>query len=115
MNILKALFGEPAPSVSADETKLQLDAKKGPFLLDVRQDFEFRDAHIKGSTLIPLSQLSARMSELPKDRPIICVCRSGGRSGRAARDLVQAGYEAVNMRGGIGAWQRAGYPLKKGR
>jgi rhodanese-related sulfurtransferase len=52
---------------------------------------------------------------LPQDREIICVCRSGNRSGAAARQLVAAGYNAFNLRGGMNSWQRAGLPIKRGR
>jgi rhodanese-related sulfurtransferase len=85
-------------------------------LLDVREPPEYADAHLAGSTLIPLGQLSLRLNELPRDRPIVAVCRSGNRSGVAARLLARAGFPPVqNLRGGIIAWARGGLPLQRGR
>jgi rhodanese-related sulfurtransferase len=54
------------------------------------------------------------MSELPKDREIICVCASGSRSSSAARQLTSSGYNVLNLSGGMGQWQRAGLPVKRG-
>jgi rhodanese-related sulfurtransferase len=54
------------------------------------------------------------MGDLPKDRVILVVCRSGGRSSAAARELSAAGYEVINMRGGMIDWQSAGLPIRKG-
>jgi rhodanese-related sulfurtransferase len=64
-------------------------------------------------SLIPLGELHQRLNELPKDRDIICVCRSGNRSGSATRQLSEAGFRAKNLNGGMIAWSRANYPIKK--
>jgi rhodanese-related sulfurtransferase len=53
------------------------------------------------------------MKELPKDREIVCVCRSGHRSKSAAKQLVAAGYSASNMKGGMLAWGWSKLPVKK--
>ena len=85
-----------------------------PLVLDVRQPAEYKSGHIAGTKLIPLHELQDKITQLPKDRPIIAVCRSGSRSGRAARILTEAGYEVENLRGGMIAWEMAGFPVKKG-
>lgn len=86
----------------------------GPVLLDVRERDEFNGGHIAGAKLIPLGQLRQRLSELPKDRPIICICRTGRRSGIAASHLANAGFEDVtNLVGGMVAWQRKRYPVER--
>jgi rhodanese-related sulfurtransferase len=93
-------------------------AKNGtaPYLLDVREDHEFSGGHIAGARLIPLSDLGRRLDEIPRDRTVVCICRSGRRSGIAANQLVQAGFEDVyNMNGGMMAWNRMSYPLQKGK
>ena len=59
---------------------------------------------------MPLDQLGDRYTELPTDRPIVVICRSGGRSAKAAEALVSAGYEAVNLAGGMKAWVADGLP-----
>jgi rhodanese-related sulfurtransferase len=82
------------------------------YLLDVREREEYAEAHIADSVLIPLGQLSRKLSSIPKDSTIIAICRSGNRSGVAADLLRRAGYSTVlNLRGGIIAWARAGLPL----
>ncbi|MFM8304209.1 MAG: rhodanese-like domain-containing protein [Actinomycetota bacterium] len=83
----------------------------GAFLLDVRNDDEWEVGHAPAATLVPLGQLSERHTELPADRRIVVVCRSGGRSGQATEALVAAGYDAVNLAGGMQAWAALGLPV----
>ncbi len=114
MNILQTLFGGSSNSLSVADLKARIDSQQDPFIVDVRQPDEYRGGHILGAKLIPLDQLKHRMKELPRDRDILCVCQSGARSSIATAQLVNAGYKAVNMRGGMSGWQRAGYLVKKG-
>ena len=114
MNLLSGLFGPPVPTLSAKELSEKLKTTKCPLVIDVRQPEEYRDAHIAGAKLMPLGELNKYMQELPKDREIVCVCASGNRSSSATRQLVNAGYTAINMNGGMSGWQRAGLPVKKG-
>lgn len=84
----------------------------GAFMLDVREPFEWQEYHMPGAVLIPLGQLSRRVSEVPKDRPIVVVCRSGNRSEVGRDILLQAGFIAVtSMDGGMRAWRNAGLPV----
>ncbi len=80
-------------------------------LLDVREDDEWRAGHIDGAQHIPLGQLGDRLSELPAERSIVAVCRSGSRSAAAVRGLRQLGYTAENLDGGVTAWTKAGLAL----
>ncbi|HFE66175.1 MAG TPA: rhodanese-like domain-containing protein [Chloroflexi bacterium] len=114
MNFFKKLFA-PVPALSAAEARERLREKPKPFLLDARTSSEYREGHIPGAALIPLHELDGRMRKLPKNREIICVCRSGNRSRRAAKQLLAAGYTAVNLKGGMRAWNKAGYKIKKGK
>ncbi len=113
MNFLGQLFGSPIPAISAVELQEKLKSASRPMVLDVREPVEFREGHIAGAVLIPLGELQRRVSELSKDKEIVCVCASGSRSSTAVRQLVAAGYQVFNMRGGMFAWQRAGLPIKK--
>lgn len=115
MNIIKSLFGGSSTSLSPGEAKIRIESDAALTILDVRQANEFRDGHIAGAKLIPLNELPQRMSELSKDTEILCVCRSGSRSGTATSKLNSAGYQAINLRGGIVGWQMAGFPVKKGK
>jgi rhodanese-related sulfurtransferase len=114
MNILSGLFGSPVPTLSASDLQEKLKNGRQPYVLDVRQPEEFRSGHIIAAELIPLGELSGRIKDLPTDREIVCVCQSGSRSVSATRKLIAAGYNAINMEGGMIAWQRARLPFKKG-
>ena len=83
-------------------------------LLDVREPHEFAGGHIEGAKLIPLGQLESRLMELPVNRPVLCICRSGARSLTATRRLQVAGRVAKNLRGGMLGWTEAGLPIRRG-
>ncbi len=82
------------------------------FLLDVREQDEWDAGHVPGSVHIPMRELGARQSELPSDRTILCVCRSGNRSGMVTRALADAGYAAENLDGGLQSWEASGLGLE---
>jgi len=105
----------PAPSKSlpAEVTAADAMAKRdqGAFILDVRQPEEWAEYHVPGSTLIPLSELAARSNEVPKDREVVVVCRSGNRSATGRDILIKAGFTQVtSLKGGLSGWKTAGYP-----
>lgn len=82
-------------------------------LLDVRTPREYQfDGHIEGSRLVPLPSLLQRTAELPKDKTIVCICRSGNRSYTACEMLAAQGYDVVNLSGGMIGWRMAGLPNK---
>jgi len=86
-------------------------------LVDVREQDEYRGelGHIPGSTLVPLSTLGVAAREWPYDRSVVVVCRSGGRSGKAALQLAQAGFSRVaSLRGGMRNWTAQGLPVQRG-
>jgi rhodanese-related sulfurtransferase len=83
----------------------------GAWLLDVREDDEWQAGHAPGATHIPLGQLGARAAEVPKTETVYVICRSGGRSARAAFALVGAGWDAINVAGGMQDWAAAGKPM----
>jgi rhodanese-related sulfurtransferase len=80
-------------------------------LVDVREDHEWSAGHIEGALHIPLGSLKDRLDGIPKDRPVVTVCRTGPRSERGAGTLKEAGYEADFLAGGVAAWEAAGGPL----
>jgi phage shock protein E len=98
--------------IAVDEAN-KLYQSKGAFFLDVREQSEWDSFHIPGTTLVPLGQLPQRLSEVPKDRPIVVVCRSGNRSQQGRDILKQAGYTNVtSMAGGVAAWKTQGYSIE---
>ena len=82
----------------------------GAMLLDVRHQEEWDAGHAPDAVLVPLDELGDRYTELPTDQPIVVICRSGARSARAAEALVGAGYNAVNLAGGLPCVTDAGAP-----
>ena len=91
--------------INARELKALCDRNARHLLLDVREPDEYAHCKISGSVLIPLGELPARFSELPKDREIVVHCHHGGRSAQAARFLAEQGFAGVkNLTGGIDAW-----------
>jgi rhodanese-related sulfurtransferase len=81
------------------------------WLLDVREDDEWAAGHVPGASHIPLSQLGGRTGELPHDKEIFVICRSGHRSARVTQALNGAGWQALNVAGGMQDWAAAGRPM----
>lgn len=113
MSLWQRLWGPKVAKLTPQELYAHLQTTEGaPLLvLDVRQPFETRAGLIPGAHAIPLTQLRQRLTELPHDRTIVCVCRSNHRSPIAARLLAQAGFSVLDMREGMLGWERAGLPL----
>jgi sulfur-carrier protein adenylyltransferase/sulfurtransferase len=80
--------------------------KRPHLLIDVREPFENAASRIEGGQLIPLGQLPAHIANLPKDETVVVYCRSGNRSGVAVAMLRAQGFDALNMVGGMLAWER---------
>jgi len=99
--------------ISVSQAKDLYDS--GAFVLDVRQPEEWNEVHIPNTTLIPLGELQSRLSEVPKDKQVVVVCRSGNRSQEGRDILLKAGFENVtSMAGGMNQWSAAGYPTVSG-
>lgn len=84
------------------------------FLLDVREDDEWSAGHAEGAVHIPMGSIPAQFDEVTKaadGRTVHVVCRSGGRSAQVAQYLIGQGLEAVNVAGGMQAWDAAGRPM----
>ena len=76
-----------------------------PFLLDVREQWEFDTCHVDGAVLMPMNSIPARIDDLDEDAAIVCICHHGARSMQVARFLVSNGFaEVANIAGGIDAW-----------
>jgi rhodanese-related sulfurtransferase len=87
--------------------------QKGAFVLDVRTQEEWNEFHAPNTTLIPLDQLASRLNEVPRDRQVVVVCRSGNRSQQGRDILLNAGFEQVtSMTGGLNEWRASGYPVE---
>jgi sulfur-carrier protein adenylyltransferase/sulfurtransferase len=101
--------GNGVPELEAAELARRLQGAAPPFLLDVREPWEWAVGSLetKGARLIPLGELEHRTAEIPRDRPVVVYCRVGERSRTAARRLLDAGWtEVYNLAGGIQEWVR---------
>ena len=98
-------------AISVDEAHEKYQA--GAFVLDVRTQEEWDEYHAPNTTLIPLDQLVARLNEIPRDREIVVVCRSGNRSQQGRDILLEAGFKQVtSMNNGLKEWRSKGYPIE---
>jgi len=108
------LLFRPAPALPAEISSMQAfeEYRQGALFLDVRSQAEWSQGHIQDSLLIPLDELPRRLGELPRDRDIVVVCKSGVRSREGAALLREAGFARVTcLTGGLQSWIAAGYPL----
>ena len=108
--LLAGLFRRTPPGITVAEAHAATNHGSA-VLLDVREIQEWQAGHAPQADHIPLGQLEGRLTELPRDRQIITVCRSGRRSALAAQQLSGQDYQAVNLTGGMTAWADAGLPV----
>jgi rhodanese-related sulfurtransferase len=121
MSLLSRLFGTTESSPDNGASQAVVDVREasrrqaaGALLIDVREPAEWQQGHAPGATLIPLGTLPSRLAEVPRDRDVLLICRSGNRSGSAQRQLQQLGYQrVVNVAGGMTAWSSAGLPVAR--
>lgn len=105
--------GVPAVDVLTAAERLAGD--EPPLLVDVREPDEFHVVRVGGSVLLPLSTFMQQYQQLPGDRPLLILCRSGNRSSAATAHLLANGWRDVNnVAGGIIDWERAGLPVNRG-
>jgi rhodanese-related sulfurtransferase len=116
-----AVLQKPPTAAASLPTEITIDqaAQKrdqGAYILDVREPSEWTSFHIPGATLIPLGDLPNRVKEVPKDREVVVVCRTGHRSAQGRDILLNAGFTRVtSMAGGVTQWQAQGLPIATGQ
>ena len=119
MSLFSRLFGtsESTSNSSPQAIDVQEASRRqaaGALLVDVREPSEWSQGHAPKARLIPLDSLASRLSEIPREREVLLICRSGNRSGTAQRQLLRLGYEQVyNVSGGMNAWAGAGLPVQR--
>jgi rhodanese-related sulfurtransferase len=111
MGWYERLFGGGVTSISPQEAYQRLQRDPMTVIVDVRQPSETASGSVPDAVLIPLTEFAGRLAELPRDRPILTICRSSHRSPLAARQLKRAGYNVTNVSGGTMAWEKAGLPF----
>jgi rhodanese-related sulfurtransferase len=100
------------PEIDIAEAQRRIAA--GTPVIDVREPDEYVEGHVPGAPLIPLGDVPDRVGEVPSGGEVLVICKSGGRSRRAAEHLRSQGIDAVNVAGGTMAWIEAGHPVVTG-
>ncbi|MHB8658475.1 MAG: rhodanese-like domain-containing protein [Solirubrobacteraceae bacterium] len=93
-------------ALSPTEVNLRTDVQ----IVDVRSRREWQSGRVSRAKHIPLDQLPGRLEELDRAQPVAFICQSGARSKMATKLAAQAGLDAININGGMSAWQRSGLP-----
>ena len=100
-------------NIDTDTAKKHYDNKVE--FLDIREQHEFDQVHIPGSTLLPMSEMNSRWNEIPKDKEVVVYCRTGNRSAVLLGQLAQMGYtNLLNLEKGIVDWHQKQYPIEFG-
>lgn len=90
--------------------------REGAYVVDVREPYEYAMGHVPGAVNIPLGRFTAEVGQLPKDRKLVVVCASGGRSSQASAYLVGQGFSGEkvgNLEGGTYGWMSAGFEVER--
>lgn len=100
------------PEISVAQLQAAL-AGASPLVLDVRELYEWRQVHLPTALHIPMNEVPARLGELPQDQPIVVLCAHGSRSYGVAGYLIEQGYQASSLAGGITQWARDGGEISR--
>lgn len=112
MGIFDWLLGPSAEDIAPEEAyQRHFETDQPTMIVDVRQPPEWKGGVIPGAVCIPLTQIGRRMAELPQDHQILAICHSSHRSPIAARRLKKAGFEVLNIEGGMQAWREQDLPV----
>lgn len=113
MGLLDYFLGPAVEKVSPEEAYAKYAAGDGKALIvDVRQPAEWGAGTIPGAARAPLTHLGDALEELPRDRQLLTICASNHRSPLAARRLKKAGFDVLDVAGGMKAWRAAGLPVE---
>jgi rhodanese-related sulfurtransferase len=104
---------KPSPRIDVHELARVLASAAAPLVIDVRMPAEYRAVHLEPSRCVPLDELAGRRRELPRDRELVLVCRTGARARLAAAEL--GDFRTRVLDGGLVAWQEAGHPVVEGK
>ena len=100
-----------APAIDVDLAAASTGGVSDVVLIDVREHQEWMAGHAPTARHVPMSELPTRVDDLPRDVRLVCVCRSGNRSGQVTAWLRRLGYDALNMTGGMQRWAGNGHPV----
>lgn len=109
-----AAWSQPAaPMVELSAMRQALE-QKSAVVIDIREPDEHAAGVAEGARLLPMSQLKRRLDEIPRDRPVLLVCGTQGRSANVVASLRERGYTQVQyVKGGMSGWTQKGWPVVK--
>jgi len=111
----QAMLRTTSAVAEIDVEGLERRSQEDAVVLDVREPEEYAQGHVPGAINLPQAELASRLEELPHDRTLLTMCRSGSRSLRAAQFLKQVGFNRVaSVKGGTEAWRAVGKQLAFG-
>jgi rhodanese-related sulfurtransferase len=102
------------PELTPEALRAALAGDAAPLVLDVREPYEWRQVRMPGARHIPMNDVPSQVGELPKDRPIVVLCAHGSRSYGVAAWLLEQGFQAANLSGGITRWAKSGGDVEQG-
>lgn len=102
------------PEMDAAYLRSALALSPAPFVLDIREPFEWRQVRMPGALHIPMNSIPDRLDDLPRDRPIAVMCAHGNRSYGVTAYLREQGFDAHNLTGGITRWRIEGGEVEAG-
>jgi len=113
---LPAFALDQVPEVDSGTLNKWISEKRELVLIDVGSQGDFTEGHIAGSTSVPLTKdFIEQIKRLPKEKTYVITCPSGSRSLRAAKGMIENGFEKVyNLKGGIADWIRKGFKVNRG-
>jgi len=115
MSFFRSLMGSGVPAVDVQQAAELQGDDGGALIIDVREPNEYDQIRARGSVLLPLGRLNNRVKDLPRDRELLMMCRTGVRSQNATQFLNAQGFENVtNISGGVMAWYKAELPTTSG-
>jgi hydroxyacylglutathione hydrolase/adenylyltransferase/sulfurtransferase len=104
-------FTDPEHELEPEEVRDRLESGEVE-LIDVREQYEWDAGRVAGARHVELERLAGRANEIPRDRPVVFLCRLGARSAMATQAFRAAGWDAYNMAGGMTLWAERGLPLE---
>lgn len=107
------LFRNSSKVIDPKQAKEMMN--RGILLIDVREVSEWNKGHAPGAIHLPLGTLQDNLHRVPRDSQVLVCCRSGNRSAKAVALLTQQGYQALDIDGGMAAWDANGLPVVNNR
>jgi rhodanese-related sulfurtransferase len=102
------------PEVTVEELQSALAQAEPPFVIDVREPHEWRLVRITQARHLPMNDLPAQVETLPRDRLLVILCAHGSRSYSVAAWLIEQGFKASSLQGGITQWASRGGKVEQG-